>query len=319
MKNMGMMKKFFANYIWLGGVIILISALLDVYYPENKNYFLKLIINILETIGVSIFVAAIFTFASSTSEFINRIQTLLEKIILKRDFLANIDPQAKKEALTHLIQPSASEKNKYPNIGDYYGYFINKTLSISKKNVRSNYSINCRAFFCPKINRMAVEGAYAYRLYPSSNGFNDITIGFEDKESFCSSIRISTPNGDIIKEDNLELKEYEEGGDITYRASISLKKFDTTINHLDVELITTEYGTDHWQLLQFKALQPTDGFRFLLHCDGDIVVKQHAIFVVEAKFNLDVTSDNKKMSFTCNQWVNEGSGLCVLISCPQQA
>lgn len=312
------LKKFFLNYLWLGVAILLIAIILDKSYPEPcRGYWLGVLLKLIEGVGVSILIAAIFTFASGTSEFINSIRTLLEDIIIKRNFLANIDPEGKREALKALIQPSASEKNKYPNIGDYYGYFIDKTLEIKEKSVRSNYAINARAYLCPTENKIAIEGSYTYRLYPSENGFNDITLGFEDSISSCSIVNISDPLGERQTTVTPKLSEFNEGGDITYRATIPAKDFGDGKNHLDVELRLTEFGTNHWKLLQFKALQPTDGFRFQLHCEGEITVKEHAIFVVGAKYHLDISDDKKTISFTCNQWVNEGTGLCVLVSIPE--
>lgn len=85
---------------------------------------------------------------------------------------------------------------------------------------------------------------------------------------------------------------------------------------LDVELKVTEYGSDHWTLIQFKALQPTDGFRFQLRCEDGITVKDHSIFVVGAKYYLDIADDKKTISVSCNQWINEGTGLCVLVAVP---
>lgn len=319
-QSINFLKKFFVNYMWLGVSVMLIAIIIDKYFGEdNQGLWFSVLVTLIGTVGVSILVASIFTFASGTSSFIDSIRELLEDIIVRRNFLSNIDPDGKKEALKALIQPSASEANKYPNIGDYYGYFIDNTLQIKEKNVRSNYAINVRAFFCTEKKLIAVEGVYNYRLFPSENGFNEITLGFEDNKSTCASVVLSDPKGVRKVFTKPELKEHDEGGDITYRAKINANNFGEGKNHIDVELKLTEYGVDHWKLLQFKALQPTDGFRFQLHCDGDITIKEHAIFVVGAKYHLDISSDKKSMTFTCNQWVNEGTGLCVLVSFPENS
>ena len=314
------LKKFFFTYFWLGIVFLLISIIIDLNYPSNdRKYWLSITMKLIEATGASILIASIFTFASGTSDFIDKIKELLEDIVVRRNFLANIDPDGKKEALKALIQPTTSEKNKYPNIGDYYGFFINKTLEIGKKSVRSNYQVTSRAYFDKSKGKIAIEGIYSYRLYPSADGFSDIIVGFEDKESFCDYVTISDPSGEQVKNDMPTLHEHNEGGDITYRASISAKEFGDKKNHIDVELKVTDYGTDHWKLIQFKALQPTDGFKFQIRCDDDLVVQEHAIFVVGAKYYLNTPTDKKFISISCNQWVNEGTGLCVLVSIPHQS
>jgi hypothetical protein len=314
-------KKFFLNYMWVGVAILLIAILLDKSYPEStRSFTLGVVFKLLEGIGISILIASIFTFASSTSEFINSTRNLLEDIIIKRNFLANIDPEGKKVALKSLIQPSSSEMNKYPNIGDYYGYFIDKTLEIKERNVRSNYAINVRAYICPTHNKIAIQGSYSYRLYPSEKGFQPITLGFSDSISTCTVVNVSDPQGERLIHKNPKLAPSTEGGVETYLAKIPLEKnFSEGKNHLDVELHVIEYGNSHWQLLQFKALQPTDGFRFQLHCEEEITVKEHAIFVVGAKSHLEISDNKKTLNFTCNQWVNEGSGLSVLVSAPEKS
>lgn len=315
------LKRFFFNYVWIGVALLLISIILDLGNPvATRTYGISIFIKAVEAIGLSVLIASIFSFASGTSEFIDKIRNLLEDIIVRRTFLANIDPDGKKEALKALIQPSASEINKYPNIGDYYGYFINKTLEIATKSVRSNYQVTCRAYFDAAKGKIAIEGIYSYRLFPSSDGFNDITVGFEEPkggDSFCSYVSVSDPKGERKLFDKPELIEYDEGGDLSSRATLPIKDFGDRKSHLDVELKVTEFGTDHWSLMQFKALQPTDGFKFYIRCDDSIEIREHAIFVVGAKYYLSLTPDKKSISVACNQWINEGSGLCVLVAIPQ--
>lgn len=317
------LKHFFVNYVWLGIAIVLIAALMDAQNPlEHRSFFIGAFINFLTTIGVAILVAAIFSFASSTYDFVEKIRVLLEDIIVKRNFLSNIDPEGKKEALKSLIQPSISESNKYPNIGDYYGHFINKTLEIGKKCVRSNYQINARAFIDKSANKVVVEATYSYRLYPSAaDGFQDITLGYQkdgNDGSYCEYVYISPPNGKRkeYKKDDIKFEDINEGGDESSKATIPVAEVGKGYDRLDVELKVVEYGVDHWVLYPFKALQPTDGFKFFLHCEDNLTIQHHSIFVVGANYNLDISKNKSDMSVSCNQWINEGSGLTVLISIP---
>ena len=302
---------------------MMIAIILDLKYPAaNRTFLFSVIINLLQAIGASVLIASIFTYASGTSQFVDKIRNLLEDIIVRRNFLGNIDPEGKKEALKAIIQPTAAEKNIYPNIGDYYGHFINKTLEIGSRSVRSNYQVNSRAFLDEVHGKIAVEGLYSYRLYPSNEGFNDIVVGFEENEtglSHCAYVAISKPDGARELISDPELKIQDDGGDISRRASIPTKIFSGDTNHLDVEIKVTEYGNDHWQLITFKALQPTDGFRFHLRCDGIVKIQTHAIFVVGANYYIEHDKDEGKwITIGCNQWINEGSGLSILIALPHE-
>lgn len=316
------LKGFFFNYLWLGVALLLISIILELGNPEpNRSIYITILIKLLEGIGVSILIAAIFSYASTTYDFIEKIRSLLEDIIIKRNFLGNIDPEGKKEALKSLIQPSDSEVNKYPNIGNYYGYFINKTLEIAKRSVRSNYRVYARAYVEKSTNLIAVEATYSYRLYPCSEGFHDITIGYEKKdttENTCEYVNVSTPDGvrHVFKDDKLQFSEENAGGDVSLKVVIPVSNIGKGHDCLDVELKVVEYGAVNSMLYSFKALQPTDGFKLSLHCDGDLFVKSHSIFVVGANYYLDIGEESKSISITCNQWVNEGSGTSILIALP---
>ena len=205
------LKGFFFTYVWIGVVLLLIAIVLDLFYPTTTRHYLgSIFINLLSSLGMAIVISAIFSFASGTSEFMEKIRGLLEDIVVSKKFLTNIAPKGKKEALKALIQPSSNDMNKYPNIGDYYGFFIDKTLEIEKKNVRSNYQVSTRAYFDESKNKIAIDGVYRYRLFPCANGFNDIIVGFEDKDSFCSVVSVSKPNGDKKNFKDPELIEMNE-------------------------------------------------------------------------------------------------------------
>lgn len=314
--------KVFQNYLWAGLVIILASIIFDI-SMENKNIILSVTIKTLETIGISIFVAAIFSFAASSSDFVERIRKLLEDIIIKRNFLSNIEPEKKREALRTIITPSDLEIENFPNINDYYNYFIDNIISVSNKNVRSNYNIRTKIFFDTDKNKIISEGIYSYRLYPSKDGFNPIRIGFDEEQnigSICEYIRIYNSKGDvkIFKEENIPLEQIptiEGATNCRKEGKIDISNDNISKNekYLDIELKVIEIGTQSSLLLEFKALQPTNGFKFSLECDNDLKIEDHAVFVVNAKHYENIDEEHQNLSITCNQWINEGSGLCVSI------
>lgn len=322
METLQLIKKFFLNYIWIGIVLLLLSIILELLYPAaSRHFFINLLILIFNYVGIAIIVSAIFSYASGTSQFMDQIKSLLETIVIKRNFLNNIDPNSKKDVLKTLLQPSTAESNNYPNIGNYYGHFIEKALDIRKKNVRSNYMVNALVFFDEEHRKIAIDSRYSYRLYPSIDGYGDVTVGFEeslDGPCQCSLLSISAPDGYRFKKENLEFIEDTNEGK-TCKVSKTKINQDPKLkhcNHLDVDLNVKEYGGDHWALLSFKALQPTDGFKFYLRCSEDIIVKDFCVFVVGAKYDVIESTDKKEITISCNQWINEGSGLSILIGVP---
>jgi hypothetical protein len=311
------LKSFFINYLWLGIVLVLISALLDKYFnPEDVLF--SSFIALISTVGISIVVASVFTYASGTSRFMEKIRGLLEEIIVKRQFLSNIDSDSKKEALKYILSPSEKEIKNIPNINDYYDFYIKQALNVKEKCVRSNYNSVCRAYFDKNKNKVAVDLEISYRLYPSSNGFQDIQLGFEDdSDSIVRGLIINYPDGERTPID-VKLEPVDVGGQPHRLFKYPPKDSDENgkrYKHIDVELRMTGFGFDHWWMLNFKAMQPTDGFSFSLTCDDDIKIKKYAVFVVGATYNIHKENDYF-IKLTCHQWINEGSGLSLLIAAP---
>ncbi len=317
------LSKVFSNYCWIGLVMMLFSIILDyAITTENRTICSVIAINLSQSIGVSILVASIFSFAATSADFTNRIRTFLEDIIIKRNFLSNIEPEGKKEALKSLIKPSDKELNNLPNINDYYDHFINNILSISTKNVRSNYSIYTTVFIDNDDNKIKAKGVYSYRLYPSANGYTPIIIGFDEDPntgSQCNYIRIYNQKGEqkTFKKTDITLENVQEDGNthIKQEGKIDLRNESIAKDqkYLDIELEVVEVGDNDSLLLQFKALQPTNGFKFTLNCNNNLSIKDHAVFVVNAKYYESLNTDRDNINIVCNQWINEGSGVCISI------
>ena len=107
-RTIELIRKFFINYLWIGIVIVLITIILDL-KVTNKTFIFDVAIKLFESIGISVIVASVFTFASGTSQFMTKIKYLLKDIVLSRDFLRGIDRASKVSALNALLKPSSEE------------------------------------------------------------------------------------------------------------------------------------------------------------------------------------------------------------------
>lgn len=93
------LRNFFANYFMLGVLLILLAILLA---ENNKDcsYEIGIAAKTIESIGIAILIASIFTFASGTNQFIGKIKEILKDIVVSRNFLNrsfrdNLCPSAK--------------------------------------------------------------------------------------------------------------------------------------------------------------------------------------------------------------------------------
>ncbi|MFA6148240.1 MAG: hypothetical protein WC899_08535 [bacterium] len=310
---------FFSNYLWFGVLVILLAIVIE--KPVTSVAIIhRVLIDLMEAIGIAIVVASIFTIATETSHFMTKIQNILENIVVSKEFLGNIDIERKKEALKSLLIPSSEEKLIYSNIDTYYKKYINKTLDISNACVRSNYYVNCRAYLDASKKRVAVEQTMSYRLYPTSSGYKPIEGLVSDQEGL-SGYQVVTVNAPTGQRKTFT-PAHIDGGD---RGYIKDKKFKVELgdigkdcDHLDIELKAIEYGEDHWMMLTFQAMQPTDSFKFSLRCEDGLIIGSNDTFVFGAEFHIETNTRKDYISFSCNQWINEGTGLAVLINIPHK-
>lgn len=308
------LRTFFINYFWVGIVLILSAILLDNIVVQRTLP--KIVgISILNNIGIAILVASIFTFASGTSQFVDKITELLKDIVIDRNFLGNIDSDSKRNALNALIKPSEAEKQVYSDIGRYYDMYTSHTMNISSKSVRSDYSVYAIASIDNKLNKVKCNLLITYRLHPSVDGYKDIKIKVDDKPSGSEIrlVRVSTPSGKRVYDQKPESNEEDLRGNKTGSAIVPLKELGEGHTHLKVEIELIEYGQDHWILQTFQALEPTDGFRFRLECRDNLKVVAQNSFIYGAEFHVDRPNE-KIILFSCDEWMNEGSGLAVVVS-----
>ena len=302
----------FLNYFWLGIVLILFSCIIDIQYPQPALW-VGVSILFLQIVGVSILVATIFSFTSGTSEFINKITELLRNIVIDRNFLGNIDADGKRNALNALIKPTEAERQLYSDIGRYYDMYINHTMGITDKCVRSDYNIQATAYFDKTKNRIRIDEYLSYRLHPTVKGYDNITIAVDDieKQSSVANVRVTTPEGKRVYNQKPEIREVDFRGNKTGQAIIPLKELGSGCAHLKIEIELTEFGYDHWALLTFQALQPTDGFRYRISCLDKLRAVAKITFVHGAKFYVENT-DGTELLFSSDEWFNEGTGLAVV-------
>jgi len=291
-------KSFFLNYFWLGLLFIIISMFIG---EVTSNEYWGLSAKLLETIGIAIFIASLFSFTFESVSFQDKMQNIVEKIVLKRAFLSDLPRERKKEALHNLLKPSEREMEKYSNIEDFYNSYIDEVLNVSQRNVRSNYNINIKAKFDTEKDCVYTDGIYSYRLYPSEKEYTDIIIGFLKDDTHSSvDVIINLPNGERKHFKYDEIKETFKFNEIAKIANIEVNEFCNLFNHVDVELRVKEYGHNHWMNVFFKAEQATDGFKMSVTCDDDLTIKTNILFDVGHNYHVDKNDLDNEIHISFN-------------------
>lgn len=216
------------------------------------------------------------------------------------------------------MKPTESEVEKYSNIEDFYNSYIEEILKVSQRNVRSNYNININVKYDTVKNKVYSEGLYSYRLYPSNFGYTDIIVGFlkDDQESSVDVI-LNMPNGVRKTFSFSELEKKFIDTELTKETRINVNDICKDFHHVDVELRVKEYGFNHWMNVFFKAEQATDGFKLTVVADGNLTIKSKVIvFDVGHNYHVDYIGE-KEVHVSCHQWINEGAGLSLIVSQPE--
>lgn len=319
-------KKFFLNFFWVGLVIVLITIIVDLNF-ENKfsdKIIYKTIIELFKTAGISILLGGLFTWASETQAFTNKIKGLLTSVILKRDFLSNLDSESKKSTLQSIIKPSTFEMNSYGSVTDYYQFYINKTMEISKKNIRSDYRAEVQVSYDDSKKIVKYKTYITYCLYPTKEGFGSIELGFETvcgHKGELISAEISCADGKKYKFKDYEnsiIKQTINGITSDYlkfeltKDKISEIDFDNQ-KFLLVSLCLLEYGYDHWAAINFRTLQPTSRFTYAVSYPEDFKCSSYCTYGSAIDYDVDDQQENR-LTISTSQWLNDGAGVSIVIS-----
>lgn len=309
--------KIFLNFFWLGTLILVCSLFINKEMQTNSVLWSSLY-NLLNSVGVALLVAFFFSYVIGTNDFLKFIINLLKKVVVERRFLSDLSRDEKINVVREVIKDSEEEKKVYTNIDSYYDFFIHSTLNVSSKNVRSDYTYGVRIVYDEGLSKLMAHQIVTYRLFPSNNGYEPIKVGYhESQHNDCPSVKVFGQNGDrkVIKKENMNFTPVEIGGQKIEMGQVVLKEYDDTDPYLKVEIEIVEEGFDHWIPIQFQALQPTDGLKFWIEIPEGYSAKRTETFGQGVKFHIDLPSDgNKILSISCNQWLNEGAGLFVVVA-----
>jgi hypothetical protein len=315
-KNDSFFKQYFLKYCWASIFILLAVIIFDLQFP-NQNVYLRIISDFFRTVGVTLLVASIFSWATDTENFMNEIQSKLIDIVINRKFLTSLDHDSKINTLGAILKP-INDKSK---IGDYCQYYIEKTLGISKENVRTNYKVDARIYFDKLRNRVACEKYVTYTLYPTESGYSPIRIGYSDKETIGNIYYLklhSKINGKstLFKQEDIQLIPIPIDGVIMHIATFDMSKFTIEDEYLEVEFKMSEYGYDHWIMAAIQILQATDRLHFKIRCEDGIKINTTDAFGQGVDFNISKSDDKKEASISTFQWLTEGAGAIVIASIP---
>lgn len=327
--------KTFLVALFVGIIIILISIIINdlllVNIPKNTklSFFITVFNELFMNVGIAIIIAYFFTFVSSTRSFIDFVKDKLISIIITKDFLNKLNKDGQREILYATTQPSEELLSNYSGIKNYFDMHITNFLALSETHFRSSYQVYAVAKVDKTIDVVCVDSRICYRMFKVSGEIENLNTGFEDEKFKEEPTMIYTPDRReySINQENLGKEKISSREiDIDFKNDPSLHSVSVPIinadlknellkhNYLDVVKRITEFGNDHWHLYTFRITHPCDKFSISLSCQDNLVIKKTIPFGKIDSFIIDKRDENRIITISCNEWLEAGSGIAILIA-----
>ena len=103
---------FFTKYTYIGFIFILFSAIISLLCGHVSNEIVKWLMDIasdlFSTIGIALFIGAIFDMAKNSSAFVEMISKILSNIVISKTFLKTLSNEDKRQSLEIILKPSGN-------------------------------------------------------------------------------------------------------------------------------------------------------------------------------------------------------------------
>lgn len=303
---------YFLNPLMFSGfILILLAVIIDLKCLDN--FAADVIKSVLSTIGVALFVGAIFDLSINSRRFTNYVAELLKDIIISKRFLNDLTDNNKKQALEMILRPSGDQLDQYRNIEAYFKKKIVKSMDMFHTNFKTNLVVVAKA---KKENGMVKTYVnVTYRIYKIENEYYPIVTTFDRNNCNVTNTRILYPGGELnVEEECQPLKETDVSPVNTQRFEFKIPKELYEYEYLTLVKDAVECGYDHWTNFHWNTLTPAEGINFKLSCDDNLFIKEYFVFDDIDLYNINEDKDKKNIDIISTGWVDEHTGFIFTIS-----
>lgn len=309
-------RKFFSKWFYISLLLILVGLIFAASSSSHPShmYLLGLISKFLESVGIAIFVAHIFTFTLGTEEFISFIRDRLINVVLSKDFVTKLSPAEQKNLLHMVLKPTKELSSIYSGINDYFNQYVEESMSLFDTCYRGHMVLDGYASYNQEKGCIQIRYDLDYMVYKIGDEFESLKLGFEDDsfEHVRTIIRAAGEQEQKVPE-NL-ISEIEEIGDPTIK-----KLYNMTVptefnkhSQINVSRRIIEYGNDHWQVFSYKTIKACDRLTVVLRCEAGLEIKNSNIYGVQDECVIEEEEGQVKVVF--NDWLSPGFGVSILVA-----
>ncbi|MBF0329953.1 MAG: hypothetical protein HQL10_12405 [Nitrospirae bacterium] len=316
---------FFTKWFYIGFGVLLLGITLESYKQniiKEWMFAYSIAIEFLKNIGIAIIISNIFSYILGTQEFMSYLRQKLIEIVVSKDFLHKLNREERREMLKIILKPTKELSEIYSGINQYFSRYIEDSMNLFHAHFRSGYMIVAEASMDSETNRVKVVSEMDHRIYRVMGEYEKLPVGFEDEDSKMLSTKLFSPNGE--EQSSIDCKvvnKAELNDDILAKDPAlingtlseipeSFKKY----TQLDVKRKLVEYGVDHWHLYTYRAKTPCDKLNISLMCRDGLEVKKVVTYGRGSNFKIDKSTDNSRVTVSCNDWLEPGFGVAILLA-----
>lgn len=315
------LKKFFSKWFYISIILILFSFIvIDIstfFQITQVKYLIKLTAKLLESIGIAIFVANIFTFILGTNEFMNYIRKKLMKIVISKDFITQLKEDEQKKLLHLTLKPTKKLSEIYSGINEYFNSYINKSINLFTKSYRGNLIMKVEFSFNETKKCIQSEIEMDYDIYKVTDKFEALEFYFEDESFVHEYTKVFGKDKEFIVngKEGLEKINEDEYTDSMMKDGYNLEipeEFNKC-KQISINRKFIEYGNDHWQVFSYKTTKAYHKMVLFVECKDNLVIRNHSTFGVSEDFKV-VNDNNKKLKISYTDWMSPGFGVNLVVA-----
>lgn len=320
-KEASLFNLFFTKYTYVGFIFILFSAIITLIGDKVTNPLLLWPFNIfsdlLSTIGIALFIGAIFDMAKNSSAFVEMISKILSNIVISKTFLNTLSKEDKRQSLEIILKPSGNQLQQYSNIESYFQKKVDETTAMFDTNFKTNLNINVDIYINNEKNCLESKSVLSYRIYKINNKFLPIETWLEmpDSEIVSTKIYYGEKVKIINKDDMKPIPQEDSLSNTSYvKTYVEVPDEMHGAPYLTIQYEIIERGQDHWTNYHWSSLTPYDGINFFLSCKDNITIKEHFIFDNAKNYNVYLSEEKDEIRIISTIWLNQHSGFSITAS-----
>ncbi|MCB1584177.1 MAG: hypothetical protein R3E90_15030 [Marinicella sp.] len=311
-------KDFFSKWFFLAIILILLGLLIHQTDHQNKtvDFIVEISAMFLESIGIAILVANIFSFTIGTNQFLSYVRERLIDVVISKDFITRLSPREQKDLIEMTLKPPRELSDVYSGINYYFLNYIENSMKLFDSCYRGQYVVNGIASVDVNSGKLKVDMEIDYVIYRVAEKFDPLIIFFEAKDSEHIETILKSPDGEKMKIDSESLVELKEIKDPSMEQGFecTVPENFNKFRQMSVTRKIVEYGNDHWQVSSLKIIKPVDRLLLNIQCEEDLVVRRCDTYGVQEEFEIQISENNKRIRVSYDGWLSPGFGINILLA-----